>query len=130
MKDITKSKDLTITKEFKPTPAMRIWIDTDIRLMTDNVSEIERESKITAQSWYLWIKDPAFIEWYNNEWNVRIKSKINDLDKIGFRNAKRDYKYWEAMQKRVGNLTDTPQQTNIQVNNFKVTDSTGEDIEL
>lgn len=100
------SKELTKQKEWRPTPAMIVWIDTAVRLMTDNITEIEQESKITAQSWYNWIKKDEFLAWYRAEWDKRLSSQSWKLDAIGMKQAKRDHRYWESMQKRVGNLNE------------------------
>lgn len=95
-------KNLTPTKVFQPTPAMRIWLETALQLMTDSITEIEVASKITAQSWYGWIKQEDFREWYNNEWNNRIRGHAWKLDVIGMKNAKRDYNYWKTMRESIG----------------------------
>ena len=101
---IIESKNLTKEKIFKPTPHMIVWLDTALRLMTDNITEIERESKITAQSWYNWIKRDEFRAWFKQEWDRRLAGESWKLDAIGFNKAKRDHKYWQDMQRRVGNL--------------------------
>lgn len=108
--ELTKkeSRELTQDKEFVPTPAMRVWLDTAVKLMTDNITEIETESKITAQSWYGWLKNDQFRLWYRAEWDKRLAMVGPTLDAIGLKNAKRDHKYWQDMQKRVGNLQDNP----------------------
>lgn len=116
-KQITKLNNSTISKEFKPTPHMIVWIDTAVRLMTDNITEIETESKITAQSWHGWVKNPDFRVWFKEEWNKRISGEAWKLDVIGMKQARKNHDYWQDMMRRTGNLVDAPQQTNIQVNN-------------
>lgn len=111
-----ETNDLTKKGEFNPTPHMKVWLDVALRLMTDNITEIETESKITAQSWYGWIKDDNFNLWFKTEWDRRLAGHGWKLDAIGFKNAKRDHKYWQDMQKRVGNLKE--EKASIQVNNF------------
>lgn len=106
-----ESKELTKSDVFKPTPAMRIWLDTAIQLETDSITEIAEACKITRQSWYEWLNKPEFIEWFNNSWNERIKGHAWKLDVIGMKQGKRDFNYWKAMQQRVGNLKENS--TNI-----------------
>lgn len=113
-----EKKDLTIQKEFTPTPAMIVWLDTALQLMTDNISEIERQSKITAQSWYGWIKNDDFRLWFRENWDKRLAGESWKLDVIGLRQARKDHKYWQDMQRRVGNLREDNGTVAVQVNNF------------
>ena len=98
--------DATIQPPFIPTPHMLVWLNTVIQSDTYVVDEIARISGIAESTYYRWIKQPGFIEWFDNEWNKLLKIHAWQLDIIGMKNAKRDFKYWEAMQKRVGNLRD------------------------
>lgn len=110
--------DLTKKEEFKPTPHMIVWLDTALRLMTDNISEIERESHIAAQTWYIWIKDDDFRLWFKTNWDKRLAGESWKLDVIGLRQARKDHKYWQDMQRRVGNLREDNGTVAVQVNNF------------
>lgn len=92
---------------------------TAIQSDSDRITDIARESKITKQSWYNWIKDDNFLLWYRREWDKRIASEAWKLDKWGMKNAKRDHKYWQDMQRRVGNLRDDEKpNVAVQVNNI------------
>lgn len=113
-----ESMDLTKKEEFKPTPHMIVWLDTALRLMTDNISEIERESHIAAQTWYIWIKDDDFRLWFKTNWDKRLAGESWKLDVIGLRQARKDHKYWQDMQRRVGNLREDNGTVAVQVNNF------------
>ena len=44
-----ESKELTKSDVFKPTPAMRIWLDTAIQLETGSITEVAEVCKITRQ---------------------------------------------------------------------------------
>src|SRR6185312_11702831 len=85
---------------------MEKWLDTAIQLMTDSPTEIANESRIDKSTWYLWVKDEAFRLWYRQEWDKRLAMVGATLDAIGLRQAKRDHKYWQDMQRRVGNFKD------------------------
>lgn len=103
----TENVKLSTDKEkFTPTPTMVLWLDVAIRLESDNPTEIAEncEPKIHRTNWYNWLDKTGFIEWYNEEWNKRIKGHAWRLDVIGFKNSKKDFNYWKAMQQRVGNL--------------------------
>lgn len=114
MNDLQKSSKPI---EFKATPAMKVFIDTAIRLMSDNVAEITREAGIDESNYYKWRDLEGFNEWFRAEWDRRLNGVGWKLDVIGIKNAKRDHKYWQDMQRRVGNIKDTPNSL-VQVNNF------------
>ncbi len=104
-------------KPFKPTPGMKVFLDTALRLMTDNIAEITREAGIDESNYYKWLKKkPGFIDWFNTEWNNRLKSVGWKLDAIGMQRAKFDHKYWQDMQRRVGNFSpDSGNNNNIAI---------------
>lgn len=118
MNDLTKSTEI---QQFKPTPHMIVWIDTALRLMSDNIDEIARESGMDESTYYKWLKNDDFIRWFKDEWDRRLAGHAWKLDAIGLRQAKKDHKYWQDMQRRVGNLKDAPV-TAVQVNSPTFTD--------
>lgn len=123
MTDVVKSEqNLTTKRTFIPSAKQDLWLDTAIRIGTLSPTDIEADSKISRVSWYTWIKNEEFVDWFLDQWNRRLRSHGPALDVIGLKNAKRDFKYWEAMQKRVGNLQDKPQvlvQQNNQLNDIE-----------
>jgi len=98
------SNDLTTSQQYKPTPSMVLWVATSFEIMTESVTEIAEACNISRQSWYTWIKDENFIAWHRGEWSKLLQATSWKLDVIGFSKAKKDFRYWEAMQKRVGNI--------------------------
>lgn len=108
----------TEKEEFKPTPHMIVWLDTAIRIQSDSPTEIANacEVKLDRTNWYEWLKRPGFEDWYYEEYKRNRRRWIPTLDKIGMRNAQRDFNYWEAMNKKVGDLDDKPNVA-VQVNN-------------
>ena len=91
---------------FKPDPEMQLWLDTAIELKTNEKTKISAACSIDRLKWYrTWRKKPGFLDWYLKEWNKGIREHGPELDEIGFNKAKHDFKFWESMQKRVGNLT-------------------------
>lgn len=109
---------VTDVAQFQPTPHMIVWLDTAIQLETDSITEIAEESHIARKTWYDWLDKPGFIEWFRATWDKKLSGQSWRLDAIGMKNAKRDFKYWESMQRRVGNLIEGKNDTNIQVNNL------------
>lgn len=114
---VPASEELTKSDVYQPTPHMIVWLDTAIQLMTDSVSDISEACKISRTAWYDWLKDDNFRKWFKETWDKKLAGESWKLDAIGFKNAKRDHRYWQDMQKRVGNLVDKPttlQQYNVQ----------------
>ena len=64
--EITKPND-TEMSTFKPTPNMEKWLYTASRILSKSPTEIARTAGLGKSSWYLWIKDPDFVDWYNDE---------------------------------------------------------------
>jgi hypothetical protein len=118
--DKSKSTELTKKKEFKPTPAMKVWLDTAVELASDSPTEIAEKSKLTKQAWYKWLKEvDGFEDWYYKEYQNKRRRWIPTLDKIGMKQAKRgEYQFWKDMNKKAGEDLDAKQesQTNVQVN--------------
>jgi len=111
------SHDVTKQEEWRPTPHMEKWLDTALQSENDTVTKIARASHIAKISWYRWVKDDNFLLWFKTEWDKRIASQAWQLDKIGMKQAKRDHKYWQDMQRRIGNLReDKGVNTAVQVN--------------
>lgn len=96
------TNNLTNEQEFEPTPAMVIWVDTAVNILSTNISEISEQCKVSRQSWYEWQKSPEFISWYQTEWNKKLGKELWKLDVIGLKKAKNDFKFWDAMQKKLG----------------------------
>jgi hypothetical protein len=125
-KKSTELKKIDEKAVFKPTPTMEKWVAIAIQSGSDNVAEICRETQVTESAYYQWKKNPQFSKWMNDYANQLIRGDGWKLQNIGMRNAKRDFRYWESMQKIVGNINETSQvQNNIQFNSFfKIDDGT------
>lgn len=110
------SIESTKPEVFSPTPHMIVWLDTAMQLETDSPTDISDKSGIDRTNWYKWLDLVGFIQWFNAEWDRRLKGHAWRLDVIGMKNGKRDFNYWKSMQQRVGNLQDKPsslQQFNV-----------------
>lgn len=105
---IVEEKPTEVTPEpiFQPTPHMIVWLDAALKSETDEIAVIAKNCNMSRNSWYRWVRNPKFIEWFDAEWDKKIKSYAWKLDAIGMKNAKRDYNYWKAMQHRVGNTVE------------------------
>ena len=108
-------QDATTKAPYSPLPSQIVWIDTAMQLETDNISAIAEACNIDRCQWYRWMDKPGFIEWYEAEWNRRLKGIGWRLDVIGLKNARRDYNYWKSMQQRVGRLQEKNSLTQVNV---------------
>lgn len=98
------SKPATEVVVFKPSIYQEKWLDTALQLMSDNITEIAETCRIDRTTWYKWLKDDNFRAWFKQEWDKRLSGEGFKLDVIGMKKAKTDHKYWQDMQRRVGNL--------------------------
>lgn len=120
MDEITNEQSIesSAKEEWRPTPHMIVFVDTAIRLGSDNVAEITREAGIDESTYYKWIKQPEFNKWMDEYWDKALKSNSWKLDMIGIKNAKRDFNFWKAMQQRAGRLEEKP---SVNIDQRKIT---------
>ncbi len=123
MTNLSKQPEKTLPnviakKEFSPTPHMIVWLDTALRLMSDTVTEIGSACNIAPKTWYEWLKNDDFRLWFKTNWDKRLAGESWKLDVIGLKQARKDHKYWQDMQRRVGNLREDNRTVAVQVNNF------------
>ena len=95
---------------------MIVFVETAVKLGTDNVAEITRKTGIDESTYYKWKKDPQFVSWMNEYANYLIRGDGWKLQNIGMRKAKQDHRYWESMQKIVGNIKENGSNVNVQNN--------------
>lgn len=119
-----QTNSLTKPEEFKVLPGMLVWLDTQIRMGTDVIDQIAKESKITDSTWYNWLKRPGFEDWYWSEYDKKIRRWKPLVDAEGIRWMKRGSpKHFEIMARRIGNIQDTnSSNVAVQVNNNTFTD--------
>lgn len=99
------SKNSTEEVKFKPTASMRLWVATSIDLVSDNVSRISKECGVDRKNWYIWLKKPGFLEWFDQERERNMTLIRHKLDNIGLQKAKTDFRYFELMQRVAGRNT-------------------------
>jgi len=98
----SSQKSLATPKPFRATAAMRLWAGASVNLMSDNITEIATECKVNRNNWYMWLKRPEFLEWYEQERQRLFVIVRQKLDNIGLKMADKDFRYWKAMQKIAG----------------------------
>jgi hypothetical protein len=99
-------KELTKPPELKITPAMIVWVDTAVKLVSDSPSDISPQCHISRDSWYRWLKLPGFLEWFGSQWKARRSMWVPTLDKMGMNRAAKNFDYWKAMNQKAGELID------------------------
>ena len=114
MKD-NKKKDLQV-KDFKPNRYQWDYLNTAVRLLTDSPTIVQNESGVSRQSWYRWVRDPAFNQWFYNEYRIARQRIIPKLDEIAMKYAGRgEYDFWKAMNQKTGELPLDGQKADVQV---------------
>jgi hypothetical protein len=102
-----KVKELAKTTTFKITPAMKVWVNTAIDLVTDNVSMISSACNISRTAWYHWTTTyPDFMDWFLEQYKGGRKRWLPRLDSMGMDRARKSFDYWKAMNQKAGDLLD------------------------
>ena len=121
--EVVKSEqNITIPeKKFKPTPHMFLWLEKSMELgFGASVFDISKQAKVARTNWYMWIRNPDFVQWWDDQWQQYIKSARHKLTLIGLKKAETDYTYWSDMMKATGNVPTevqpTPNATQVNVN--------------
>lgn len=103
-KELTNATEL---QEYKPTPHMLVWLDTQIKIASDVIDEISEKSGIDETTWYRWLKQPGFEDWYWTEYDKRVRRWKPTIDSLGLKFAKKGSpQHFEYLAKRVGNIED------------------------
>lgn len=72
---------------FKPTNLQVKWLDKAIELQEYIPTRIAKELKCESDNWYIWIKNPDFLKWWDQEWtNWRMAHRYK-LMEIAFKKA-------------------------------------------
>lgn len=117
-------------QEFKPTYAMKDWLDTSIQLLTDNPTKISSENGQRRQNWYDWLKVDGFEDWFYENYKKGRRRILPTLDEIGMQWAKRgSYNHWKDMNTKAGDSVDQSQ-VNVQFNKFEVVTKDGTPIDI
>lgn len=92
-------------KAFEPTKTMEKWLEAALELgHAATITEIAESSGVDRTTWYVWLKDPAFVEWWDSQWQQFLKVNRWRLDSIGMKQAERNYDYWRTMMEITGNI--------------------------
>lgn len=110
----------TAKEDFKPTPHMLHWLNTQVQTQSDVIDQIARDSGIDESSWYKWLKQEHFEDWYWGEYDKMTRRWKPTVDAIGLRFAKKGSpQHFEYLAKRVGNIREKGEATvPVQINNF------------
>lgn len=85
--------------KFEPTDRqlalLRARLDVEIK---PTITAECKEAGIDRGTYYDWMKNPDFVEWFNNAWKESQKKLESWLDKVGYLKAMKDFRYWEALQ--------------------------------
>lgn len=94
-----------LAEGFEPTNGMIRWFEAAVEAgHTATISDIARQAGLDRTNWYLWLKKPGFVEWWDKQWGQFLRVNRWKLDAIGMKQAERNFDYWQAMMERTGNL--------------------------
>ena len=102
-------------QSFKPTPAMTVWLNTQIETRSDSPTYISQKAGLSKANWYEWLKKPGFEDWYYQAYEEKTRRWRPYLDNIGLKKARNEYNYWKDMQRIAGR---TENKQSIQINNL------------
>jgi len=114
--DVTKSNELikkgearlvkerTKNENFRITPAMIAWIDTAVKLVTDSPTDISPLCHVSRESWYRWLRIPGFEDWFYEQYKAKRYRWLPRLDAMGMLRAPKNFDYWQAMNRKAGEL--------------------------
>ena len=78
----------SVIEKFTPTPHMRVWLDTAIQMIGEPILAIAKEAGIDESTYYIWKKNPQWVDWYTEEYRKRRTRLIPLLDQIALKYAK------------------------------------------
>lgn len=120
-----EQKPTELVKSFRPTPHMILWLEKSMELgFGATVSEISKQSNVDRTNWYMWIRKPEFVEWWNTQWQQYIRAVRHKLSLIGLKKAESDYTYWKDMMTVTGNIQPegpamiSPTQINVNLDKY------------
>lgn len=115
---MSDKQNSALDKVFTPTSAMQKWLDSSVKLMSTNKSEISSDCGVDRNNWYHWVKVPGFQDWFMSEYKRLRQVILPELDEIGMKMARRgQFDFWKEMNRKAGDTDSTPGVA-IQVNNF------------
>ncbi len=107
---------LTVSTKFDPSENQVKFLQAAINVGTyKNKSSVAEQAGVDRSTWYNWLKEDGFPEWFYSEFNRSIQFRVFELDMICFNQASRDFKYMELLQKKYGGLSSKESGLNINV---------------
>ena len=105
MADDNKKNSQHKSPVFVPSPKqvsfLEAYLDPDVKPSIMKICEL---AGIDKTSYYKWIKDEEFCAWFLGQLEKHRAHVGAHLQKIGIDMAKKDYRYWADMMRRLGLL--------------------------
>jgi len=90
-------------KKFYPTRAMQAFLEAALDPdVPTTIAATARAAGVHPSNWRLWKGAGAFSRWFQREWQEGSGGLVWILDKIGIEKARKDFRYWDAMQRKYG----------------------------
>ncbi len=89
--------------KFYQTRAMQAFLDAALDPdVPATVAATAKAAGIDRDNWWLWKREANFRRWFQSAWSENCGSLKWILDKIGIEKARKDFRYWDAMQRKYG----------------------------
>lgn len=76
---------------------LETMLDVDV---SPTISDICRVAEVDRSTYYRWMNDENFREWFNSEWKRQLLNLEPVLDKICLNKAQKDYRYLKLLQEK------------------------------
>lgn len=91
-------------QKYEPTEEMqKVLIAFCDMSVKPTVSARMDAANVGRTTWYEWIKDPRFLQWWKDETEAFMYRSISELNKIAFMKAGKDFRYMELLQTKYAN---------------------------
>ncbi len=88
-------------QQFEPNKKQLKLLETMLDIdISPSISEICNVAEIDRSTYYRWMNDINFREWFNSEWKKQLLSLEPILDKICLNKAQKDFRYLKLLQEK------------------------------
>lgn len=88
-------------QQFKPNKRQLKLLETMLDIeVSPTISEVCSVAGIDRSTYYRWMNNSEFKDWFNFQWGIQIKSIEPILDKICLNKAQNDFRYLKLIQEK------------------------------
>jgi len=88
-------------RQFKPNKKQLKLLETMLDIeVSPTISEVCSVAGIDRSTYYRWMKNPEFKNWFNLQWKEQIQAIEPILDKVCLKKAQNDFRYLKLIQEK------------------------------